>query len=78
MTNRFEHYYESATASKKQFDASVCSVKEALQVSLNTSRARIYVHDNSKPVSTGWLRGSLSYPWAIVCIVIPAVLNMMM
>jgi hypothetical protein len=53
-------------------------VKEALQVSLNTSRARIYVRDNSKPVSTGWLRGSLSYPWAIVCIVIPAVLNMMM
>jgi len=78
MTNRFEHYYESATASKKQFDASVCSVKEALQVSLNTSRARIYVRDNSKPITTGWLRGSLSYPWAIVCIVIPAVLNMMM
>ena len=78
MTNRFEHYYESATASKKQFDASVCSVKEALQVSLNTSRARIYVRDNSKPVSTGGPRGSLSYPWAIVCIVIPAVLNMMM
>ena len=78
MTNRFEHYYESATASKKQFDASVCSVKEALQVSLNTSRARIYVRENSKPVSTGWLRGSLSSPWAIVCIVIPAVLNMMM
>ena len=78
MTNRFEHYYESATASKKQFDASVCSVKEALQVSLNTSRARIFVCDHSEPVSTGWLRGSLSYPWAIVCIVIPAVLNMMM
>ena len=78
MTNRFEHYYESATASKKQFDASVCSVKEALQVSLNTSRARIYVRDNSTPVSTGWPRGSLSYPWAIVFIVIPAVLNMMM
>ena len=78
MMNHFEHYYESATASKKQFDASVCSVKEALQDSLRMSDAPIYVRSNSRPSNTGWLRGSLSYPWAIVCIVIPAMLDVIM
>lgn len=76
MTNRFEHFFVSATANKKQFDASVCNVKDALEAAMRKD-APIY-RMNSKPVTTGWLRGSLSYPWAIVCIVIPAVLNMMM
>ena len=76
MMNHFEHYYESATASKKQFDASVSSVKEALQDSLRMSDAPIYVRSNSRPSNTGWLRGSLSYPWVVICSIIPAVMEM--
>lgn len=78
MSNRFEHIFECATANKKQFDESVSSVRDALQDSLKgTVQAPVYTKPAENRMGSGWLRGALSYPWAIVCIIIPAVLDMM-
>ncbi len=78
MSNRFEHIFESAAASKEQFDASVSCVRDALQESLKGSIQTPVIVKSAEPrMGSGWLRGALSYPWAIVCIIIPAVLDMM-
>ncbi|MCQ2055529.1 MAG: hypothetical protein MJY82_09620 [Fibrobacter sp.] len=75
MSKKFKHIFESANANKKLFDASVEGIKDAL----NTSISKVYTVSPKQPirtyVSTGWLRGSLSYPWVVVCIIIPAILE---
>ncbi|MBO7383585.1 MAG: hypothetical protein J6U07_03090 [Fibrobacter sp.] len=78
MSNQFKHIFESANANKKLFDASVLSVREALDNAISKTMA-----ESSAPVmkvsprvySTGWLKGSFSYPWVVVCIIVPAILE---
>lgn len=78
MKNSFKCYINSATAQKRLFDESIDNIKDSLtkaveETSLqNSKQQRIF--KKSEPVySTGWLKGSLSYPWAIIVgIIIPS------
>ena len=81
MKNSFKCYIDSAAAQKKQFEESVDNVKDSLTKVIMESSSHDFKELNiasNEPVysSTGWLKGALSYPWAIVCLVIPAVLDM--
>ncbi len=79
MYNNFAHIIENATSQKRLFDSSIESVKDLLDQSVQGS---IENPENIHKVEfartgfrTGWLRGSLSYPWVVVCIIVPAVLD---
>lgn len=69
MNNRFENYIESASASKKSFERDLEGIKESLQASVE-NRAPVFT---AQPAKTGWLKGSLSYPWVLVCSIVPAI-----
>ncbi|SHL01610.1 hypothetical protein [Fibrobacter sp. UWB12] len=78
MKNSFQCYIDSAAAQKKLFDESIDSVKDSLvevvAESTALSEKNPQIFKESEPVySTGWLKGSLSYPWAIIVgIIIPS------
>jgi hypothetical protein len=80
MKNSFKCYIDSATAQKRLFDESIDNVKDSLIKAVAESTVR---HDSDEqlfkkpePVySTGWLRGALSYPWAIVSVIIPSIIE---
>lgn len=69
MINRFENYIESASAKKESFDRNMDSIKESLQSSVKQN-GPIFT---TQPAKTGWLKGSLSYPWVLVCSIVPAI-----
>lgn len=79
MNNNFVNIVKEASSQKRLFDTSIEGVKVFLNQSIvrsdkgGESVRSMFV--TSKAPSTGWLRGSLSYPWAIVCIIIPAVFD---
>jgi hypothetical protein len=80
MKKSFMCYIDSATAQKKQFDESVDHVKDSLDKVITESsttdyKSKLLVQKERPTYSTGWLKGALSYPWAIVCIVIPSILE---
>lgn len=80
MKKSFMCYVDSATAQKKQFDESVDCVKDSLtKVIMESSstgfKDQIALQKSEPAYSTGWLKGALSYPWAIVAVVIPAFLE---
>ena len=80
MKNSFKCYIDSATAQKKQFEESVDNVKDSLTKVIMESSSHDFNGLNttpSEPVysSTGWLKGALSYPWAIVSVIIPSFLE---
>ncbi|MBQ3778790.1 hypothetical protein [Fibrobacter sp. UWB13] len=81
MKNSFKCYIDSATAQKKLFDESIDNVKGALvkvvSESMVHSDSEMQVFKKQEPAysTTGWLKGALSYPWAIVSIVIPSILE---
>lgn len=61
---------DSANSSKEEFENSMESLKGCLQDSVEASS----VVFASKPApKTGWLRGSLSYPWVLICTIAPAI-----
>lgn len=77
MKNNFTHIIKAAASQKRSFDTSIESVKNILDESIQNS-----VQGNVQKVEfakqeyrTGWLRGSLSYPWVIVCFIIPSVID---
>lgn len=77
--NNFTHMIESASMQKQRFDYSVKNLKSDLADAVSSKKAN---NENEIRMAvpetcTGWLRGSLSYPWAIVFIVIPAIMDMM-
>ena len=78
MSSKFLHMIDSAQESKREFDLSVVYLKDSLHESVVTaqSRAQQVSFDSNKVQTTGWLRGSLSYPWVVVCTIIPAVMEM--
>ncbi len=69
MNYRFENYVKSASANKQAFDSSIEGVRRSLHNSLNTATAPAIV---PTPAKTGWLKGSLSYPWVVVCSLVPS------
>jgi hypothetical protein len=78
MSSKFLQMIDSAQESKREFDLSVVYLKDSLHESVVTaqSRAQQVSFDSNKVQTTGWLRGSLSYPWVVVCTIIPAVMEM--
>ncbi|MCQ2097725.1 MAG: hypothetical protein MJY87_07260 [Fibrobacter sp.] len=68
MNEHFKNMIASATESKEQFDCSMENLKGALQDSVSSS-APIYSGVDTQ--KTGWLKGSLSYPWVLVCSIVP-------
>ena len=79
MKNSFKCYIDSATAQKKLFDESIDNVKDSLVKVVAESTVKSDVQFFKKPEavysSTGWLKGALSYPWAIVSVIIPSILE---
>ena len=79
MKNSFKCYIDSATAQKKLFDESIDNVKDSLVkvVAESTVKSDVQFFKKLEPVysSTGWLKGALSYPWAIVSVIIPSILE---
>ena len=80
MKNSFKCYIDSAAAQKKQFEDSVDNVKDSLSKVITESSSHNYKGLNTTPrepvySSTGWLKGALSYPWAIVSVIIPSFLE---
>ena len=80
MKNSFKCYIDSAAAQKKQFDESVDNVKDSLTKVIMESSSHDYKGLKITPSdhvysATGWLKGALSYPWAIVSVIIPSFLE---
>lgn len=70
MTTRFMNIIDSANSSKEQFESSMESLKGSLQDSVKASSGTFVEAHAPK---TGWLRGSLSYPWVLICTIAPAI-----
>lgn len=81
MKNSFKCYIDSAAAQKRLFDESIDNVKDSLgkvvTESTLQSSTELQCFKKSEPVyaSTGWLKGALSYPWAIVSVIIPSIIE---
>ena len=80
MKKSFKCYIDSATVQKKLFDESIGSVKDSLvrTISESTSNScNVQLFKKPEPAysTTGWLKGALSYPWAIVSVIIPSILE---
>ena len=80
MKKSFKCYIDSATAQKKLFDESIGSGKDSLvrTISESTSNScNVQLFKKPEPAysTTGWLKGALSYPWAIVSVIIPSILE---
>jgi hypothetical protein len=73
MNYRFENILNSASANKQAFDSSIAEVRRSLHDSLHEGNATV----TATPAKTGWLKGSLSYPWVIVCSLIPSLKDLM-
>ena len=72
MNYRFKNFINSASANKQAFDSSIESVRSSLDNMVNTRSAPVV----PSPAKTGWLKGSLSYPWVIVCSLVPSLKDM--
>lgn len=59
---------ETASASKANFDRSMEQVRSALQNSVDSNNTEAV----ENVAATGWLKGSLSYPWVLVASLIPS------
>lgn len=78
MSNRFLHIVESAKDNKQLFESSMMDLKDSLNESVRDAafpEAKLYSMKAPKTETTGWLRGALSYPWVVVCIVVPAIMD---
>ena len=87
MSNQFLHIIESASANKQMFDSSMEKLRNTLDNSIQAMKVpapEIYStkaikqeEAKSSKYATGWLKGSLSYPWVVVCIIIPAIFDVL-
>lgn len=68
MNTKFKNFVNKAAMNKLEFDNSISIVRSNLQNTINKPIAPI----SQMPATTGWLKGSLSYPWVIACILIPS------
>lgn len=70
MNNRFKNIIDSANVNKEKFDVSMESLKGSLKQSVEAPNISFVASATPK---TGWLRGSLSYPWVLICTIAPAI-----
>lgn len=69
MNSRFKNFISSANENKASFDTSIEGVRntlDAMMVSTSTQAT-------PSASTTGWLRGSLSYPWVLICSLVPSI-----
>lgn len=69
MSNHFMSIIAGAAENKEKFDSSMAGLKAELKQSIENASA---VQFTSAP-RTGWLKGSLSYPWVLICSIVPAI-----
>lgn len=67
MNEHFRNIIASANANKEQFDGSLEVIKDSLHASIANAAPEAV----KAPATTGWLKGSLSYPWVLVCSIVP-------
>ncbi|SHL35388.1 hypothetical protein [Fibrobacter sp. UWEL] len=67
--NHFMNIVAEATANKEKFDSDLNSLKASLSQSIKGDNDVIV---KAAP-KTGWLKGSLSYPWVLICSIAPAI-----
>ena len=69
-----------ATANKDKFDSSVEDIVDALDTSVKVASRKTWTNPLRRPPvqTTGWLRGALSYPWVVVCVVLPVIFELAM
>ena len=68
MNYRFKNFIDSASVSKQAFDTSIEGVRSSLESMIASNNTPVV----PSPAKTGWLKGSLSYPWVIVCSLVPS------
>lgn len=73
MNKNFESFIHAAYTNKMEFSNSMESVKLAIKATIkDTSFSGIqYSSLPQKTNRTGWLKGFLSYPWMMICTIIP-------
>ena len=69
MNTRFRNFIDSANASKLSFDTSIDGVRSSLEAMTNTASSPVA----PSAAKTGWLKGSLSYPWVLICSLAPSI-----
>ena len=77
MSSKFLRMIGSAQECKRDFDISVGYLKDSLHESVATAQSKSCKVEfiPQKVETTGWLKGALSYPWVVVCIVVPAIME---
>jgi len=78
MKKSFKCYIDSATVQKKLFEDSIDNVKDSLVKAVaESTQFDNTAYEKPQPAysTTGWLKGALSYPWAIVTVIIPSILE---
>lgn len=77
MNENLNKIIRAAHVNQSQFTESVEMVKSAIAetITKSTDSEIARKKDFYKVSSTGWLRGSLSYPWVVLCTIIPAILE---
>jgi hypothetical protein len=81
MKNSFKCCIDSAAAQKRLFDESIDNVKDSLgkvvaeSTLKNSNELKFFKKPEPVYSSTGWLKGALSYPWAIVSVIIPSIIE---
>ena len=69
MNSRFKNFINSANETKASFDNAI----EAVRSSLDATTASTSTPAVPSASTTGWLKGSLSYPWVLVCSLVPSI-----
>ncbi len=77
MSSKFLRMIDDAQECKRDFDMSVGFLKDSLHESVVTAHSKPGKVEFVAPKveTTGWLKGALSYPWVVVCIVVPAIME---
>ena len=80
MKHNFMDIVSKASANKDKFDSSVEEIVDALDTSVKVAANRTWATQRQHtPIqTTGWLRGALSYPWVVVCVVLPVIFELAM
>ena len=69
MNSRFKNFINSANENKASFDNAI----EAVRSSLDATMASVSTPAVPSASTTGWLKGSLSYPWVLICTLVPSI-----
>ena len=68
MNYRFKNFINSANETKAIFDNSIEGVRNSLDAMMASASTQAVPSAST----TGWLKGSLSYPWVLICSLVPS------